>query len=70
MSANAKVTGELAYRAGDGPVLMIPVGPVEIVMAQDSAVLSWGDEGNVQSTAIPIDDYRRHVQEGVIQEVD
>lgn len=68
MAANAKIVGRLEYRAGDGPVLMIPPGPVEIEMAEDSAVLSWGDQGNVQTTAIPIDDYQRYLREGVIKE--
>jgi len=67
MAANAKVVGKLEYRAGDGPVLTIPPGPIEIEATDDSAVLSWGDEGNVQSTAIPIDDYRRYLREGVIE---
>jgi hypothetical protein len=70
MAANAKVVRELEYRAGDGPVLTIPPGAVEIEMAQDSAVLSWGDQGKVQSTAIPIDDYRRYLREGVIEQGD
>lgn len=30
MAANAKVVGELAYRAGDGPILTVPHGPVEM----------------------------------------
>ena len=67
MAANAKVIGELAYRAGDGPLLTIPRGPVEVQVAEDSAVLSWGDQGEAQSTAIPIDEYRRYVREGVIE---
>ena len=70
MAANAKVVGELEYRAGDGPVLTIPPGPIEIETAEDSAVLSWSDQGKVQSTAIPIDDYRRYLREGVIQQGD
>lgn len=40
MAANAKVVGELEYRAGDGPVLTVPPGAVEIEIAEDSAVLS------------------------------
>ena len=68
MAANAKVVGELEYRAGDGPLLRVPPGPVEIEVAQDSAVLSWGDQGKVQSTAIPIDDYRRYLREGVLEQ--
>jgi hypothetical protein len=68
MAANAKVVGDLEYRAGDGPMLTIPRGPVEIELAEDSAVFSWGDQGKVQSTAIPIDDYRRYLREGVVEQ--
>ncbi|WP_077002899.1 hypothetical protein [Variovorax sp. KK3] len=68
MTANAKVVGKLEYRAGDGPLVTVPVGPVEINLAQDSAVMSWGEDGSAQSTAIPLDEYRRYVDEGVIEQ--
>ncbi|VTU16303.1 hypothetical protein [Variovorax sp. PBL-E5] len=68
MAANAQVTGKVEYRAGDGPMLRIPEGPIEVEMAADSAVLSWGDEGRIQSTAIPLLEYRRFVDEGMIIE--
>jgi len=66
MSANAKVTGVLEYRAGDGPLIQIPTGAIEVTLADDSAVLSWDDEGNTQTTALPMDEYQRYVSEGVI----
>lgn len=66
MAANAKVTGDVEYRLGDGPMLLIPRGPIEIQLAADSAVLSWGDGGAAQSTALPIADYERYVAEGLI----
>jgi hypothetical protein len=66
MAANAKVTGDVEYRAGDGPMLLIPRGPIEVQLAADSAVLSWGDGGAAQLTAIPIADYERYVAEGLI----
>ncbi len=67
MAANAKVTGNVEYRAGDGPLILIPQGPIEIELAPDSAVLSWGDAGSMQTTAIPIAEYQRYLNEGVIQ---
>ena len=66
MAANAQVTGIVEYRAGDGPLITIPQGPVEVQMSIDSAVLSWGDEGEVQSAAIPTADFERCVSEGLI----
>lgn len=66
MPANATITGDVEYRAGDGPTILIPRGPVEIELAADSAVVSWGEEGNLQTTAIPTQDYERFVKEGAI----
>lgn len=67
MPANAKVTGNVEYRAGDGPLILIPQGPIEVELAPDSAVLSWGDAGSTQTTAIPIAEYQRYLDEGVIE---
>lgn len=67
MPANAKVTGVVEYRAGDGPLIRIPEGPIEVLLAPDSAVLSWGDSGTMQTTAIPVAEYQRFLDEGVIQ---
>lgn len=67
MPANAKVTGDVEYRAGDGPLILIPQGPIEVQLAPDSAVLSWGDAGNIQTAAIPLAEYQRYLDEGVIE---
>ena len=66
MAANAEVKGTVEYRAGDGPLIEVPRGPVEIAMEIDCAVLSWGDEGKTQSAAIPLMDYERYINEGKI----
>ena len=68
MPANAQVLGKVEYRAGDGPTIVIPPGPIEVQVSFDSAVLSWGDGGAVQTTAIPVAEYQRHVAEGTIVE--
>lgn len=67
MGIKAQVNGKVEYRAGDGPMISIPNGQVEVDMSIDSAVLSWGDDGEVQSAAIPLADYERYVAEGQIQ---
>lgn len=67
MAANARVKGNVEYRAGDGPLIAIPEGPLEVQLGLDSAVLSWGDAGNPQITAIPLDEYERYVAEGLIE---
>ncbi len=67
MSANAQVVGVVEYRAGDGPLIRIPEGPIEVTPADDSVVLSWGDAGTLQTTAIPKDEYDRFVDGGLIR---
>lgn len=67
MAANAQVKGNVEYRAGDGPMISIPKGPLQVEVGADSAVLSWGEDGNTQSTAMPLADYQRYVAEGAIE---
>jgi hypothetical protein len=63
----ALIRGDVSFRAGDGVLMPIPEGPVEIEVADDSVTLGWSeDDGSAGSTAIPRDDYERYVQEGKI----
>lgn len=58
-----KITGCVTYRPGDGAPIEIPRGPVEVMLAFDSATLSWdAGDGVAGLTAIPkiqFDDYLR-----------
>ena len=68
MSQQATIHGEVSFRAGDGPLIPIPNGSVEIELAADSAVLSWLDsDGTHESAAIPRDEYERYRREGRIE---
>lgn len=68
MSQQAIIRGEVCFRAGDGVLMPIPPGPVEIEVADDSATLSWTEsDGSAGSTAITRDEYDRYVQEGNIR---
>ena len=68
MSQHALIRGEVCFRAGDGVMLPIPPGPVEIDMAEESATLSWTDDkGNAGASAITLDEYERYVKEGKIR---
>ncbi|RZI60077.1 MAG: hypothetical protein EOP14_02685 [Pseudomonas sp.] len=69
MSTQATVKGLVQYRAGDGPLMDIPEGPIEVELAADSAVVSWTHEEESLNTAIPLQDYERYVSEGVIAKV-
>lgn len=68
MSQHAFIHGEVCFRAGDGVLIPIPDGPVEVEVADDSVTLGWHDgERNSSSAAIPRDEYERYLREGKIQ---
>ena len=68
MSQQALIRGEVNFRAGDGPLIPIPDGPVEIELAADSATLSWVESDSThESAAIPRDEYERYLKEGKIR---
>ncbi|WP_372659702.1 hypothetical protein [Hydrogenophaga sp.] len=67
MAQTARIVGKVEYREGDGPVVEIREGPVEVSISENDVTLSWVDEEVHGSTAIPIDDFRRYVDEGKIR---
>jgi len=68
MSQHALIRGEVCFRAGDGVMVPIPPGPVEIDIAEDSVTLGWTDDnGSRGSTAITTDEYERYAKEGKIR---
>ncbi|MGJ7491613.1 hypothetical protein [Variovorax sp. ZT4R33] len=68
MSQFATIQGHVSYSPGDGVPLVIPVGTlVEVVLAPDSATLSWeAEKGVVGLTAIPRMQYDEYVEAGKI----
>lgn len=67
MSQQVIIRGEVSFRAGDGIMIPIPEGPVEMELADDSATLSWTDSNSThESAAITRDEYERYVSEGKI----
>ncbi|MBA3773951.1 MAG: hypothetical protein H0X13_16105 [Ramlibacter sp.] len=67
MSQQAIIRGEVSFRVGDGVMMPIPQGPVEIEVADDSVTLGWLAHGSAGSTAITRDEYERYVAEGKIR---
>lgn len=59
---NAHIRGVVEFRAGDGPMVRIPEGPVLVVLGEDSAVIHWLEEGAALNAAIPLVDYQEHVE--------
>ena len=68
MTQFATIKGKVSYSPGDGVPLVIPEGTiVEIVLAPDSATLSWEAEKDVLGlTAIPRMQYDEYVEAGKI----
>ena len=68
MTQQALILGEVCFRAGDGVLMPIPPGPVEIEVADDSVTLGWTESnGSRGSTAITRDEYERFVREGKLR---
>jgi hypothetical protein len=67
MSQQALIRGEVCFRAGDGMLLPIPDGTVDIEFADDSVTLGWIDGSAPGSAAITRDEFDRFVREGKIR---
>jgi hypothetical protein len=68
MTQQATIRGEVCFRAGDGPLVPIPDGAVEMELADDSVTFSWiAADGTHESAAIPRDEYERYRKEGKIR---
>jgi hypothetical protein len=67
MSQQAIIRGEVSFRAGDGMMLPVPDGPVEIEIADDSVMLHWLEGRDATTTAITRDEFERYVNEGKIR---
>ena len=67
MTQHALIRGDVEFRAGDGVMMPIPDGPVDIEMSDDSVTLSWMDGEDAGATAITRDEFERYVKEGKIR---
>lgn len=68
MNQHAVIRGDVTFRAGDGVLMPIRDGPVEIEVADDSVTIGWTeDDGSLGSTAITRDEYERYVREGKLR---
>ena len=67
MAQTAHIVGQVEYRGGDGPTVEIREGPVDVAITDIDATLSW-EEGDAHcSAALPIEEFRRYVDEGSIR---
>ncbi|KQP13534.1 hypothetical protein [Pseudorhodoferax sp. Leaf267] len=75
MTKTVQVTGQVQYREGDGALLTIRKGPVEVEITELDATLGWTENESAETpgevhnrAALPIADYKRYVAEGAIRE--
>ncbi|QCB46282.1 hypothetical protein [Hydrogenophaga sp. PAMC20947] len=67
MTQTARIVGTIEYREGDGQAMEIREGPVEVAITELDVTLSWVEGDTHGSTAIPVADFQRYVDEGKIE---
>ena len=67
MSQQALIRGEVNFRAGDGMLMPVPNGPVDIEITEDSVTIGWIEGQDPGSAAITRDEFERYVREGKIR---
>lgn len=67
MTQPATVTGPVEFRAGDGPKMPVPPGPIEIEGDDTEVTLSWVDGETHGAATLPIGEFRRYVAQGAIR---
>lgn len=66
MAQRAQIQGKVTYREGDGVLIAIRPGPVEVQPTASDVTLSWTDGETHGSAAMPIGDFRKFVADGLI----
>jgi hypothetical protein len=67
MAQEARITGKVEYRNGDGATATIRPGPVEVQTTPVDATLSWAEGDTRSAAAIPLDEYEAYVEQGQIE---
>ncbi|QBM26099.1 MULTISPECIES: hypothetical protein [Hydrogenophaga] len=60
------IVGKVEFRPGDGALMRIPKGPVEIETTRLEATLSWVEGETHGAAAMPLTDFKRYVTKGAI----
>ncbi len=64
---HAEVVGEVTFRQGDGPHIVIPLGPCEVQLMANDATIAWDDGDAKGVAAMPLMDFKRFVRDGAIE---
>lgn len=69
MNENAYIVGEVTHRSGDGPLMTIRKGPVEIDHGPHDVTFHWDDGKARLSAVMPKTEFRRFMGTGAIKMV-
>ncbi len=69
LSQQAFVCGEVTYRTGDGPMMTIRQGPVQVEVNELDVTLGWEDGDARLSALMPRSEYARFIGTGAIKPV-
>lgn len=69
LSQSAFVCGEVTYRTGDGPLMVIRPGAVNVEVNEHDVTLGWDDEDARMSAVMPRTEYARFIGTGAIKPV-
>lgn len=67
MRKQARITGTVEYREGDGANITIRKGLCEVEESALDVTISWTDADSHGAAAIPLGDYKRYVASKAIQ---
>jgi 2-methylisocitrate lyase-like PEP mutase family enzyme len=65
-TTKATIVGRVEFRLGEGPLLEIPPGWVEITFSPGDAVLAWSEGSWREEAAMPFANFCRYVSDGSI----
>lgn len=69
LSQAAFICGEVTYRTGDGPLVAIRPGPVQVEVNANDVTIGWDDENARLSAVMPRTEYARFIGEGAIKPI-
>ncbi|WP_431256606.1 hypothetical protein ACQ86G_17995 [Roseateles chitinivorans] len=69
LSQSAFVCGEVTYRTGDGPMMAIRPGAVQVEINEHDVTLGWEDGDSRLSALMPRSEYARFIGTGAIKPV-
>ncbi len=67
LTQSAFICGEVSYRTGDGPMVVIRPGPVSVEVGTHDVTLGWEEDASRLSAVMPRTEYARFIGEGAIK---